>query len=366
MVVLMNAGSVPSQLSNFFFLASGLFYDLLIIRLCLTLAYLFLFISSLLGIPGWGESLSTGRMALDLVLWSAVNLFLVHGSSFLRLVYDERHIELPSEEHEMLWRYFYRHSGLSRVQFEALILPHLKLVVFSEGESIPCKDNFYMILDGTVVCNIYHESAPGQPQRLRLASGDMFPLRHISQNYTPRMSVFHKTVVFNPSAESTLCRAFSISRTQLEAMAVHPHARDAWTALLIATLAEIAEQKYTKEGVVVDLEANANQGSARGGSVVLDSSRHSDSIATSSLYHPLFGPLDPSEEPDPLLAGGGGGFSKPLQHIGRYLKLTAFLPWPCGTFPSGLRHSLRQPTEPERYKRNSTWKKAYFEDKNYS
>ena len=51
MVTFMTPGSFLSQLINFFFLASGLFNDVLIIRLCLTFAYGFLLVNALLGLP---------------------------------------------------------------------------------------------------------------------------------------------------------------------------------------------------------------------------------------------------------------------------------------------------------------------------
>jgi hypothetical protein len=98
---------------------------------------------------------------------------------------------------------------------------------------------------------------------------------------------------------------------------------------------------------------------------MVESSRSSFVAAALTTHHPLFGPLDPSEEPDPLAAGGGGGLSKPFQHIARYLKLSVHMPWPWGDTAVGLRHHLPPPTEPKRHMRNSIWKVAIFEDKNY-
>jgi hypothetical protein len=320
-----------------------------------------------MGLPRWGDPLWTGRMALDQLLWSAANLFLVHGSSFIRLFYDERHIDLPSEEHEMLWRYFYRHSGMSRSQFNALIVPHLKLEEFEIGDPIPCQEYLYMIIDGSVVADIVHEEAPDQPKRLRMASGDLFPLRHISQNFTPRIVVFHKTVIYNPSAESETCRAFSIPRKQLEAMATNHNARDAWSALLIATLAEVAEHQYADEEAIL---GDSSEFSSRGGfTTSVESSRSLSTMESGSSsfakYHPLFGPLNRSEEPDPLAAGGGGGLSHPFQHLAMYLKLSVHMPWPWGDTAVGIRHHLPPPKEPKRHMRNTIWKVAIFEDKNY-
>jgi hypothetical protein len=355
MVTIMNPGSVLSQLTNFFFLASGLFNDLLVIRLCLTFAYGFLLISGVMGLPGWGESLWTGRMSLDIVVWSILNIVVVHGSGVIRMYYDERHIDLDTEEQEMLWRFFYRHSGLSKAQFQALILPHLELTTFREGDTIPCLDHFYIILDGMVVFDVIHEETPHKTHKIRLASGDMFPLLHIYKNYMPLKSFFHRSAMRNAIVESPTSRAFSIPLEQLEAMAVHPHARDAWTAMLIATLAEIAERQYTNrrfrrsndhqngDGVVVAASRTAHRLSSGEGFRGRSSSTGEDA------NHPLFGPLSPSEEPDSLLAGSGGGLSRPLGHAIRYLALSVYMPWPWGRWPVGLRHSLRPPTDTGRH-----------------
>ena len=354
----MTAGSVLSQLTNLFFLASGLFNDLLIIRLCLTLAYLFLLASAIVGLPGWNESMWTGRMAVDIIVWSIANIVVVHGSGVIRMYYDERPISFP-QEFDMLWRFFYRHSGLSRAQFQALMIPHLELKTFREGDLIPCKDHFYILLDGMVLMNIVHKEVPSKTHTIRLASGDMFPLLYIYKNYVPRKAIFHRSAIGDPRVESTTVRAFCISLNQLERMAVNPHARDAWTSLLIASLAEIAERQY-----LPNQNNNNNNGS---GENIIDGSRTAKRLSSGQIpsttqqqhnqqqqqqqqrqqeyFHPLFGPLAPSEEPDPLLAGAGGGLSRPLGHAWRYLKLSIYMPWPWGTWPVGLRHSLRPPIE---------------------
>lgn len=356
MVTIMNPGSVFSQLTNFFFLASGLFNDLLVIRLCLTFAYGFLLISGAMGLPGWGESLWTGRMSLDIVVWSILNLVVVHGSGVIRMYYDERHIDLDTEEQEMLWRFFYRHSGLSKAQFQALMLTHLQLKTFREGDILPIVDHFYIILDGMVAFDVIHEETPHKTHKIRLASGDMFPLLHIYKNYMPRKSLFHRSAMKNAIVESPTSRVFSIPLERLEDMAVHPHARDAWTAMLIASLAEIAERQYTNrrfrgsndhpngDGVVVAASRTAHR-------LTLGKSFHGCSSSTTGedAHHPLFGPLSPSEEPDPLLAGSGGGLSRPLGHAIRYLALSVYIPWPWGHWPVGLRHSLRPPTDTGRH-----------------
>lgn len=358
MVTFMTPGSILSQLTNFFFLASGLFNDLLIIRLCLTLAYGFLLVSGVLGLPGWGEGASsgwwTGRMAVDIVVWSAVNLVFVHGSGLLRLYWDERHIDLETPEQEMLWRFFYRHSGLSKAQFRALLLPHLQLHQFAQGDVISCSQQLYILLDGLVVCDIVHRNHPSKTHKIRLASGDMFPLLHIYRNCVSRKAIFHRSNVKNPRVESPDgARAFSIPTTALETMQGHPDARTAWTVILIASLAEIAERQYAHDANTVHANnTNDHDGVLDGSLTAQRLSACVDEWTSSSpeephyKYHRLFQPLAPSEEPDPLLAGSGGGLSRPLGHAWRYMVLSVYLPWPWGTWPVGLRHALQPPTDP--------------------
>ena len=338
MATLMNPGSLLSQFANFFFLASGLFNDLLIIRLCLVFAYGFLFIIALMGLPGWGDSpLWTGRMAVDILVWSILNIVVVHGSGVIRMYYDERSIKFASKESKMLWRFFYRHSGLSKAQFEALVLPHTELKTFCKGDSIPCKDQFWILLDGMVLCQIVHQEAPSNKHTIRLASGDMFPLLHIYKNYVPRRAIFHRSVFFgDPVVETEQARAFCIPVTKLEEMASHPNARDVWTAMLIAALAEIAERQYSN---AYRSEVDESRSAKR----LSSTETLADSAA--QQYHPLFAPLLDTELPDPLLAGSGRGLSKPLQHAWRYVVLSVYMPWPLGKWPAGLRHNLKPPSE---------------------
>ena len=326
-MIVMKAGSIPIQLMNSFFLASGLVNDLLIIRICLTLAYSCLLISGLLGLPSWGEPLfATGRIAPDTIVWAVVNIVVIHGSGVIRMYYDERSIEFEREEHEMLWRFYYRHSGLSKAQFLDLIVPHLELRTYQEGDPIACTTDFSIILDGSVRCDIVHVD-DSHAQEIVLVSGDMFPLIHIYKNFMPHKSFFHRSAIQNPVVESPTARIFSIPIQKIEEMAFLPSAKVAWSAMLTASLAEIVEREF-----------RALQGHPI---------RHTLSKQTS----PLFGPLLPHEEPDPLEAGSGRGLSYPIQHALRYVRSSVYLPWPYGQWPVGLRHCLPAPLGDDAYER---------------
>lgn len=331
MIIVMKAGGITIQLMNFFFLASGLFNDLLIIRICLTIAYLFLLISGLFGLPVWGESLSggTGRIAPDVIVWSIVNIVVIHGSGVIRMYWDERKIKFEKEEQEMLWRFFYRHSGLSKAQFLDLIIPHLQLKTYRLGDPIPSTTNFNIVLDGSIMCDVTHvDHRDGQ--QVMLASGDMFPLIHIYKYFMPQKSFFHRSAIQNAVVGSATARVFSIPIHKLEEMAFQPNAKVAWTAMLIASLSEIAEREFNANQNTPD---ESRQKSVRRISV----SRHAGHT------HPLFGALLPHEEPDPLQAGSGKGLVLPVRHALRYVWLSIYLPWPFGNWPVGLRHCLPAP-----------------------
>jgi hypothetical protein len=56
-------------------------------------------------------------VAVDGIAWSAICL-LLHGFALCRLVFDERTVKFQTEEEEQLWRFFYRRSGMGRLEFK--------------------------------------------------------------------------------------------------------------------------------------------------------------------------------------------------------------------------------------------------------
>jgi hypothetical protein len=287
----------------------------------LTLAYTFLFICGVLGLPNWKDSFSgwNGEIAVDIIVWSTVNIVVVHGSGVIRMYYDERRIESLTDDQEKLWRYIYRHSGLSKAQFKHLIVPTLKLLTFEEGESIPIMDNFYVILDGVIKADVAHLETTDVIHKIKMFSGEMFPLVHMYLDYMPRLNLFGRSAMICV-ASSKQVRVYAIPVKTLRALGVHPDARDCWIAMMIAALAVIAERPYKDTST--------------------------DSFLTSEI-NSLFDPLHPCEEPEPLLAGSGTGLSRPFAHMWKYIQLSCYLPWPIGHWPVGLRHSLRPPHDPD-------------------
>jgi hypothetical protein len=86
------------QLASFFFTMSGIHGDLMVIRLSLlVLAYLMLFMNSVLGSPLWPDARASGGIFVDSLVWSVIGLY-IHGSSLICLILDERPVSLADDE----------------------------------------------------------------------------------------------------------------------------------------------------------------------------------------------------------------------------------------------------------------------------
>eukprot|EP00887_Chlorella_sp_A99_P000166 scaffold13.g166.t1 len=105
-----------TQLANACFVISGLFGDILLIRLFLCAAYAWLLLAAATGYPTWPRVSRPGFLSVDGIAWASVNLFF-HGWNLARLLHDERRVEFRDPEAEALWRFFYRRSGMGRLEF---------------------------------------------------------------------------------------------------------------------------------------------------------------------------------------------------------------------------------------------------------
>lgn len=103
------------QLASASFLFVALFSDVLLIRLFLTFAYVFLLLGATTGHPGWKDFDLNNSVAVDGIIWASICL-LLHGFALCRLVYDERPIKFKTPDEEQLWRFFYRRSGMKRLE----------------------------------------------------------------------------------------------------------------------------------------------------------------------------------------------------------------------------------------------------------
>lgn len=133
MVIYSSSGPI-GQLANVCFLFAALFSDLILIRLFLFLAYVFLFAYGATGLPQWPQVDSNGNIALDRMIWSAA-IGTLHFVNFLQLLWDERPIKFRNEDEEQLWRFFYRRGGMGRLEVNQ-ILKMGRFERFKPGEMI--------------------------------------------------------------------------------------------------------------------------------------------------------------------------------------------------------------------------------------
>ena len=131
------------QLSSLSFCAAGNFSDLLIIRLCLSTAYLFLLINCSLGSPLWPSFHIPNTIQLDGMIWAVINLY-VHISTVTRLLNDERPVYLSIDQ-QALWRMFYRTGGLSQKLYQSCIGKYCTTVSAQHNDILNTIDYFYII-----------------------------------------------------------------------------------------------------------------------------------------------------------------------------------------------------------------------------
>lgn len=300
------------------FMLAGVFADLLVVRLCLTSAYVFLIVNGLLGSPLWPHLYRPGHLTVDMLIWGFI-CFYVHVASVVRLLLDEQHVTLTEHE-EALWRMFYRVGGLSRKLFKHHIAQHMKVVTYTKGQEIPVDVNFHITYQGTVEIQISDEGTGKAIQTATDGSGCMFDFKKLGllQPHTSPMAK-HKLTV---TARSD-CVLFQFSNRDIRDIANSKVTKSVWQTVFIGILARIAVQRLGEE--------------------------HMDPKRSDPTHlDPLFTPLSPSETPDPRLAGSGAALDRPWQHIAYCMQAFFTPPWPFGQHMIGIRHHMLQapvPTE---------------------
>uniref|UniRef100_A0A383W0F0 Cyclic nucleotide-binding domain-containing protein n=1 Tax=Tetradesmus obliquus TaxID=3088 RepID=A0A383W0F0_TETOB len=150
-LVLYGTGSYGT-LVNLFFTLSALFTDILIIRVWLVLAYIFLAVNVLMNFPDitvWDTNSSPHKIILGTLVWTLVTLSLQLWALVI-LVLDELPVKLSGDD-EVLWRMFYRRCGMPRKEFQHV----LKLGTwqqFKAGELVEQRDKdeprLYVVFKG--------------------------------------------------------------------------------------------------------------------------------------------------------------------------------------------------------------------------
>lgn len=319
----MPAARILSNFASAFFLTSGCWGDLLLIRVFLTCAYTCLVALSFVA-----------DLQLENYIWGFVCLYL-HGSSVVRLFFDEGPVKLDEKkEQEALWHFFYRRSGISCLLFKSYVAPCFELVEEKTGTVLDTNNYFYIILDGAI--RVESEVA-GLTRDLTLASGESFGIKHLKPLFwgkstftekSQRLTHFiNQNINAKVSADAKLYRC---SDKNMEDLCSHPQSKDASQGLLIAILSDIVERQYMEnpalhsDGITKDNTDEESQ--------FLESAKPT----LSSTRSALFSPLEHFEEPDPNLAGSGS-FKGIHRHILHTLKAWFLLPWPLMAWRPGLR-----------------------------
>jgi hypothetical protein len=323
MVEIVTPLSLWIQLASFFFLLSGVFGDLLLIRGFLILAYLMLFVNAVVGSPLWPDLTGhDGSVAVDSLVWAIISLY-VHGCSFWCLLLDERKVAMTDDE-AALWRMFYRTGGLSQRLFHSIVACHLKVVEFDPGQEIPTKDDFYIVYQGQVKMEVFGINDTTHKFDRIMLSGEMFDLNFLG--LFVEKTIFERTRIKMTSITKT--KLFRIHRDDMKTISKKTLAKGIWQALLINQLSFVVES-YAEQTPISRLsEAKRDR---------------------------VFEPLEPWEEPRSILAGSGKALSQVFSHIFYYMKASFSPPMPFKGHLTGLRQTqLPPPPQKGAYEQHET------------
>jgi hypothetical protein len=305
-----NPFSIWLQISSFSFFLAGNFSDLLIIRICLSSAYVFLFLNSVMGAPLWPSLRLPDKIQLDAVCWAILNLY-VHISTVVRLLNDERSVILEPDELHSLWRMFYRTGGLSQMMFKKCVGDYCTVVAFAKDSLIPTDEYFYIIYKGTVKIHVVDEQGRKVSSR-KAQSGQLFDFRALGLLQDMQSLSKHKiqTVV-----AITDCTLFQFPREEMPRICLMHATRLMWKELLMENLLRIVQRYFERQ------------------------SRQQGYTDSPDYLNPMFLPLQDWEQPEPLRAGSGVALRSPFRHVFYSGKLSFAPPWPFKGPPMGLRHS---------------------------
>jgi CRP-like cAMP-binding protein len=335
MVEILTPLSLWVQMASLCFTVSGVLADLLVIRLFLFFAYIFLFLNSVLGSPRWPDLYNANALHLDGLIWSSIGLY-VHGYSLVRLLLDERQVTFASTEEAALSRMFYRTSGLSERLFQVIISPHLEIVNVEAGQDIPVQDHFYIVYTGNVMMHVYDEKEFVFKRIIRSSEAFDFNDLHLFTTASGE-TIFDKHSITCTSLTTT--RLFRFGRDEMKKVAQHqPFSKGVWQALLINNLSLVVESYATTVAANTTTDSYQQRHQQHLHRIVTD-----DALLAPDK---IFEPLQDYERPHPLEAGSGLAVQSPLRalrHIVRSLT-SSFAPpcWPCadGGHFTGIRQTL--------------------------
>jgi len=108
-----------------------------------------------------------------------------------------------------------------------------------------------------------------------------------------------------------------------------------------------AEQTQTQEQVDMEVGADAQSGAGGNGDKTTTTVSSTPTttgpvpiVEKSEYVAPVFRPLEEWELPQPLDAGSGVAYKRPIQHLWKYCMSYIGLPLPLGGHPVGIRHTV--------------------------
>lgn len=241
MVAFSSGGGLWIQLLNLAFFLAAQFNDVLLIRICLGFGFLFLILNALTGSPILPDIFYSTNdngdvvISIDGLVWACVTGSF-HYYFIYHLLRDERHVKLENEEHESIWRFFYRRSGMRRLEF-LQVLRHAEFIDYQPGDIIADPAHsvqyFHLILQGLVELNVVYNDVPSPP--VQLHSGDFFDLE-VGNVFGVRLGF--ESDSFEAQA-TTKCRVMRWSFEEMNRMASHcaPAVSAFWRNMLLYTMA---------------------------------------------------------------------------------------------------------------------------------
>lgn len=244
----------------------------------------------------------------------------LHGSAAVRLILDERPVSFDDDESEWLWRYFYRHSGVTPLLYQRHIGHRFRLQSFEANEALDPENYFYIALEGYARLVVEMD---GIDHEFDMASGYSFPVKHLHSCMTsPMLSVQGQRL---HAATVTECRLYVCSARDMREITDCPWVKDASQGLLTAVLSDISVNHFFR--------IKQQQQQPPPPRSITASEKENET----SLISPLFHPLRDFERPKSHLAGGAQSFQDFMRQFLHIVKQSLLLPWPFSEWVPGLR-----------------------------
>eukprot|EP00873_Tetraselmis_striata_P010943 jgi/Tetstr1/431207/TSEL_020919.t1 len=233
-----------------FFVASGFFSDLLILRLALACAYLFLLLAAASGfsVDGSFSSLVFADGNIDVIFIVNLFLFLLHLSVVTRLVADEWEGGFASEDEEQLFQFFEARCGLKYVEFKT-ILQHGHWLQLGPDEAVPdCHDRLYVVVEGWASCRALFNGQWTDPLVKR--SGQFMDL-HMMNAFTLPIGLENSR--FQAQTETSTLLFYWTTQDIQAMQAANPLLRRFWQFVILRSLAgEVVKHHLAETDTLFD------------------------------------------------------------------------------------------------------------------